>query len=78
MKNGSCGLKRKDIKMNDDSIMPFGIHKGKKMANVPDEYLLYLYENSQIYGELKEYIKENLGVIKSQIELKNKSNNHGQ
>jgi uncharacterized protein (DUF3820 family) len=64
--------------MNDDSIMPFGIHKGKKMANVPDEYLLYLYENSQIYGELKEYIKENLGVIKSQIELKNKSNNHGQ
>lgn len=59
--------------MTDESIMPIGKYKGQKMANVPAEYLLWLYENGNIYGELKEYIKNNLDVIKSEINLKNKS-----
>jgi len=56
----------------DESLMPFGKYKGEKMANVPPEYLLWLYENSNIYGELKQYIKENMDVIKSEIDYKNK------
>ena len=59
--------------MKDESIMPIGKYKGEKLANVPPDYLLWLYENGNIYGELKEYIKDNLDVIKSEIEYKNKS-----
>ena len=59
--------------MTDESLMPIGKYKGEKMANVPSEYLLWLYENGNIYGELKQYIKDNLDVIKSEIEYKNKS-----
>lgn len=58
--------------MTDDSTMPFGVHYGEKLANVPPDYLLWLYENDKCFGELKTYIKENLDVIKS--EIKNKKN----
>jgi len=59
--------------LTDESIMPIGKYKGEKMANIPPEYLLWLYENGNIYGELKNYIKDNLDVIKAEIDLKNKS-----
>jgi uncharacterized protein (DUF3820 family) len=59
--------------MNDESLMPFGKYKGDKMANIPADYLLWLYENSKVYGEVKQYIKDNLDVIKSEIQLKQKS-----
>jgi uncharacterized protein (DUF3820 family) len=58
--------------LSDNSLMPFGKYKGEKLANVPPEYLLYIYENCGIYGGLANYIKENLDVIKAEIELKNK------
>lgn len=50
--------------MTDKSIMPFGIHKGKQLDQVPNKDLLWLYENNKCYGELKEYIEDNLDVIK--------------
>jgi len=59
--------------MKDESIMPIGKYKGEKMANVPSGYLLWLYENGNIYGDLKKYIADNLDVLKSEIEYKNKS-----
>lgn len=58
--------------MTDDSIIPFGKYAGQKLANVPPDYLLWLYENDKCFGELKTYIKENLEVIQS--EIKNKKN----
>ena len=62
--------------LKDDSIMPWGIHKGKKMANVPDDYLLYLWENGKCSGEVKLYIKKNLEVIKSNINMNLKPDWH--
>jgi len=59
--------------MDDNSTMPFGKYKGEKMANIPADYLLWLYENSKVFGEVKQYIKDNLDVIKSEIQLKQKS-----
>lgn len=53
--------------MTDESIMPFGKHKGKKMADVPADYLLWLYENDKCRGEVKAYIEDNLQVIKDEI-----------
>ena len=36
--------------MNDESIMPFGKHKGKAMIDVPDTWLLWFWgENEQDY-----------------------------
>lgn len=62
-------------KMDDSSPMPFGIHKDKQMADVPASYLLWLYENNKCNGDVKEYIKENLDVIKGQIAYSNKKKN---
>ncbi len=58
--------------MTDESIMPFGKYADKQMADVPADYLLWLYENNKCYGEVKSYIKENIDVIKSQIEYAKK------
>ena len=54
----------KDLNITDDTIMWFGKYKGIKLANVPDEYLLYLYNNNKAYGKLKEYIENNLDNLK--------------
>lgn len=32
-------------RMKDTSLMPFGKHKGKALANVPNDYLLWLWDN---------------------------------
>lgn len=62
--------------MDDSSLMPFGLYKGKKLANVPASYLLYIYENFKFLQEdLKKYIKENMDVLKSQITYENKTRN---
>lgn len=50
--------------MDDYSIMPFGKYKGAQLINVPDQYLLWLYENGKCFGELKDYIIANLDSIK--------------
>jgi hypothetical protein len=56
------------IPMTDDSLMPFGKHKGKKMANVPAYYLMWLWENADnLRDPLKSYIEKNLDVIKDEI-----------
>jgi uncharacterized protein (DUF3820 family) len=59
--------------ITDESLMPFGMHKGKKLANVPPEYLIWISENFKINSDLKKYIKENMDVLKTEVERKNKS-----
>ena len=58
--------------MNDESIMPFGKHKGKKMADVPGDYLIWIYENDKCTGAVKNYIEDNLEVIKVEIKRSKK------
>jgi uncharacterized protein (DUF3820 family) len=62
--------------MTDTSRMPFGKYKNEKMANVPADYLLWLHKEQKCFGELKEYIEENLDVLREEIEIakKQKSN----
>ena len=31
--------------MDDNDLMPFGKHKGKKLIDVPDNYLIWIYKN---------------------------------
>ena len=34
--------------MTDDSLMPFGKHEGVKMANVPDQYLIWFFKENKV------------------------------
>jgi len=53
--------------MDDNSRMPFGKHRDKTMANVPSDYLLWIYENGKTYGALKQYIEDNMDAIKQDL-----------
>lgn len=54
--------------MDDNSKMPFGTHKGKALIDVPASYLIYCLENMELYGELKEYIEDNIDILREEAE----------
>lgn len=54
-------------KYDDNTPMPFGMHKGTKLANVPADYLLYLWANGLSDPLLKAYIKENYAILKDEL-----------
>jgi len=59
--------------MKDTDLMPFGVHKGEKMANIPASYLMWVEDNvreNSITKKVLEYIEENRDAIL--LELKNK------
>lgn len=53
--------------------MPYGKYKGVKIANIPADYLIWIFENNKCTPEVAKYIAENLDVLNAEIELKNKS-----
>jgi uncharacterized protein (DUF3820 family) len=59
-------------KLDDNSIMPYGKYRGKKMIEVPEEYLIFLYEENKCSDEIKEYVEDNLDVLQFQINYRNK------
>lgn len=65
------------IKYTDNSQMPFGIHQGKKLIDVPASYLKYIWENTYkcIADEqrpLSVYIEENLNALNQELIQKNR------
>jgi len=54
-------------KLTDESIMTFGKHKGTKLANVPPDYLLWLYNEGKLFENLKVYIEENKHVLEMEV-----------
>lgn len=56
--------------MEKNFKMPFGIHKGKDLENVPASYLKFLYDNQTetkpLFGNLKTYIEDNLDAIEKE------------
>jgi uncharacterized protein (DUF3820 family) len=56
----------------DQHVMSFGLHSGKKLANVPADYLLYAYHNFKYMPEgLKLYIEDNMEDLKSEAKKNN-------
>lgn len=55
--------------LTDNSIMPFGIHKGTKLIDVPASYLLFLTTQSKwdTSSPLGRYIQDNMETLKMQI-----------
>lgn len=58
-------------KLDDNSLMPWGKHKGEKLANVPDKYLLWLYKEKKATGDVLDYIEDNMDVIKMNLGIEN-------
>lgn len=54
----------------DETPMPFGQYKGWKMANIPAEYLIWIYNIGNTYGALKGYIEENMDALKAELKEK--------
>lgn len=56
--------------LKDSDKMPFGAHKGKAMIDVPAKTLLWYYENFREWSTkqlpVKEYIEDNMDVLKKQ------------
>ena len=57
----------KRSKVKDTDIMPFGMHKGKKLANVPASYLIWLFENDKCFGQLLNYIRNNEDALRQEM-----------
>lgn len=58
------------MKMTDKSEMPFGKYKGVALADVPDSYFIWLWEQDSFQekkGELYDYIKENIDAMKNNV-----------
>lgn len=58
--------------LNDDSLMPYGVHKGEKMANVPATYLMWLYNENKCNKDVRDYIDDNLDVLEKEVKRNGK------
>ena len=52
--------------VTDETVITFGIHTGKKIANVPARYLIFIYEQGKCPENIRDYIKDNWDVLKKQ------------
>lgn len=50
--------------------MPWGMHQGKQMMDVPADYLVWLFENNKVNGAVKRYIEQNMDTLKLEIDQK--------
>ena len=56
------------MKLEDDSPMPFGKHKGEQMEDVPGNYLMYLFKETSLKNkDVKDYIEENYDIIVTEL-----------
>lgn len=53
--------------MTDETHIHFGRHKGKRLIDVPADYLIWLYENNKCYGPLRKYIEDNREALNNQV-----------
>jgi uncharacterized protein (DUF3820 family) len=49
--------------------MSFGKYKGHKLANIPAEYLIFIFEEYDLKDNLKQYIADNLQGLKQEVKL---------
>lgn len=55
-------------KLHDSDLMPFGKYEGTQMIDVPASYLIWLYKDGEMSkGNVRDYIEENLEVLKQKI-----------
>lgn len=61
--------------LTDESVMPgTGKHAGKKMVNVPADYLIWCWENGKCSRSVAAYVTDNMDVLRLQVKQSNKFN----
>lgn len=58
--------------LTDDDLMPNGLHKGKKMSDVPADYLLWVFANNKCSDNVRAYIQD----VKEALETEAKQNDY--
>jgi len=53
--------------MNDETLIPWGIHKGTRMIDVPASYLKWIHDNNKGDAAVRGYIEYNWDVILKQV-----------
>lgn len=53
-----------DEKYNSPDIVKFGIHSGKLWSKVPNDYIIYMYENKKTHKHFSEFEKEYIKRLK--------------
>lgn len=56
--------KHKQNNLTDNTVMWFGIHKNKKLKDIPNSYFQYLLDNNISFRGIKNYSKQRLGLVK--------------
>lgn len=62
-------------KLTDQSLMPYGKYQGQKLANVPPDYLIWLFENDKCSESVKAYVKENKSFLELELKQNRKNQN---
>jgi uncharacterized protein (DUF3820 family) len=44
-------------KISDDTVMWFGVHKGKKLKEIPNDYFTFLLQKGISFKDIKHYTK---------------------
>ena len=57
----------KQIKYTDETLFPYGRYVGRKMQDVPAEYLLEQYYNGKLSKPLQAYVEDNKDVLEFEI-----------
>lgn len=57
-------------KLTDSDLMPYGKHKGKKMIDVPADYLIWCHDNDKCSPTVRAYIEDNLEVLNKEAKKK--------
>lgn len=57
---------------NDNSVMPFGKYKGKKMIEIPADYLIWLHDQGCSNHQVKKYLNDNIDVLKTEVKRSKK------
>jgi uncharacterized protein (DUF3820 family) len=54
---------------NDETALPGGKYKDIPLKDVPDDYLLFIYENNYFdrHVGVRKYLEENIDAIKANI-----------
>ena len=57
--------------------LKFGIHKGKMLKDIPDDYLKYLYSKNILKGKIKLYVQRKFNMPKSKfrVQVEDSANN---
>lgn len=60
-------MNKPEPEITDNTPMPFGMHIGKPMVDIPAKYLLWLYYEGCSHDGVRKYILNNLDILNREV-----------